>query len=87
MSMHDFTKIEDYEHSGLNGESNLPNNFFLGICGYLKKLFKKLKDRAFKLANKNGVFFLNIPKHFQMQNFNNIFWSLCRLIILVFLID
>ncbi|GCF04824.1 hypothetical protein HPK22_01656 [Helicobacter pylori] len=87
LSMHDFTKIEDYEHSGLNGESNLPNNFFLGICGYLKKLFKKLKDRAFKLANKHGVFFLNIPKHFQMQNFNNIFWSLCRLIILVFLID
>ncbi|GAA9948558.1 hypothetical protein VN0914_02800 [Helicobacter pylori] len=74
MSMHDFTKIEDYEHSGLNGESNLPNNnFFLGICGYLKKLFKKLKDRAFKLANKHGAFFLNIPKHFQMQNFNNIF--------------
>ncbi|GAA8255648.1 hypothetical protein HpBT157_02870 [Helicobacter pylori] len=65
--------IEDYEHSGLNGESNLPNNFFLGICGYLKKLFKKLKDRAFKLANKHGVFFLNIPKYFQMQNFNNIF--------------
>lgn len=73
--MHDFTKIEDYEHSGLNGESNLPNNFFLGICGYLKKLFKKLKDRAFKLANKHGAFFLNIPKHFQMQNFNNIFFS------------
>ncbi|GAA9219486.1 hypothetical protein HpHA210_11490 [Helicobacter pylori] len=73
MSMHDFTKIEDYEHLGLNGESNLPNNFFLGICGYLKKLFKKLEDRAFKLANKHGVFFLNIPKHFQMQNFNNIF--------------
>lgn len=87
LSMHDFTKIEDYEHSGLNGESNLPNNFFLGICGYLKKLFKKLKDRAFKLANKHSAFFLNIPKHFQMQNFNNIFWSLCRLIILVFLID
>ncbi|GAA8681206.1 hypothetical protein Kyoto142A_09510 [Helicobacter pylori] len=73
LSMHDFTKIEDYEHSGLNGESNLPNNFFLGICGYLKKLFKKLKDRAFKLANKHGVFFLNIPRYFQMQNFNNIF--------------
>lgn len=71
--MHDFTKIENYEHSGLNGESNLPNNFFLGICGYLKKIFKKSKDRTFKLANKHGVFFLNIPKHFQMQNFNNIF--------------
>ncbi|WP_100972700.1 hypothetical protein KVD47_06780 [Helicobacter pylori] len=71
--MRDFTKIEGYEHLGLNGESNLPNNFFLGICGYLKKLFKKLKDRVFKLSNKHGVFFLKIPKHFQMQNFNNIF--------------
>ncbi|MCQ2810188.1 hypothetical protein JT098_07370 [Helicobacter pylori] len=71
--MHDFTKIESYEHSGLNGESNLPNSFFLGICGYLKKLFKKLKDRVFKLLNKHGAFFLKIPKHFQMQNFNNIF--------------
>ncbi|GAA9568269.1 hypothetical protein UBN66_00150 [Helicobacter pylori] len=77
LSMHDFTKIENYEHSGLNGESNLPNNFFLGICGYLKKLFKKLKDRVFKLLNKHGAFFLKIPKHFQMQNFNNIFFGVC----------
>ncbi|PDW93116.1 hypothetical protein BB394_05650, partial [Helicobacter pylori] len=69
LSMHDFTKIESYEHSGLNGESNLPNNFFLGICGYLKKLFKKLEHKVFKLKNKHGVFFLKIPKHFQMQNF------------------
>ncbi|OOP91381.1 hypothetical protein, partial [Helicobacter pylori] len=56
LSMHDFTKIESYEHSGLNGESNLPNNFFLGICGYLKKLFKKLEHKVFKLKNKHGVF-------------------------------
>ncbi|PDW36427.1 hypothetical protein BB423_07995, partial [Helicobacter pylori] len=73
LSMHDFTRLKDYEHSGLNGESNLSNNFFLGICGYLKKLFKKLEDKAFRLKNKHGVFFLKIPKHFQMQNFNNIF--------------
>lgn len=62
--MYDFIKIENYEYLGLNGESNLFNSFFLGICGYLKKFFKKLKDRVFKFLIKYGVFFLKIFKYF-----------------------
>lgn len=41
--MHDFTKIEDYEHSGLNGESNLPNNFFIRNLWVFEKTFQEIK--------------------------------------------
>ncbi len=69
----DYRKLSNYQPVGLNKKANIPTPFFLAILAYSKKIVQALKEVAFKIKGRHGLFKLKSPKdRGRMRRFNDV---------------
>ncbi len=69
----DYRKLSNYQPVGLNQKANIPTPFFLAILAYSKKIVQALKEVAFKIKGRHGLFTLKSTKdNGRMCRFNDV---------------
>ncbi|WP_104705789.1 integrase [Helicobacter suis] len=71
--LNDYRQIKGYTDTGINKRANIPTPFFLAILAYAKKIVQALKEVAFKIKGRHGLFTLKSPKdRGRMRRFNDV---------------